>query len=325
MRPTALPNASRRDFLAASAAVLAAGPFLRPARAEPPGDGSLLVAHLTDIHVQPELRAQEGLAACLEHLHSLPRRPDLILGGGDMVMDVFANDRSRADVQRKCLHDGFRDCRIPVRHCIGNHDIFGWNKERSRTTGSELDWGKKWALETLGLEKAAYSFDQGGWHFIALDGVQTDGGKGYLARIDDEQLEWLAADLAAVPAGRPVLVWSHIPVLTATVITGDAGSFRDGKLAISNAEMHADAARIHRVLAGSGKVRLCLSGHIHLLDRVDVDGLTYLCDGAVSGAWWKGPHAPKDTPSRCVEGYGTVTLRPDGSFTHEYRTFGWKA
>ena len=329
MDTTSSPTASRRDFLAASAALLAAGPLAGKAAANPPtapaADGSLVIAHLTDVHVQPELRAQEGLAACLEHVHSLKRRPDLILGGGDMVMDVFATDRSRADLLRKCLADGFKGCTIPVRHCVGNHDIYGWNRERSKTTGDEADWGKKWALETFGLETAAYSFDHGAWHFIALDGVQTDGGKGYLARIDDAQLEWLKADLAAVPAGRPVLVWSHIPVLTATVITGDAGSEKDGKLAISNAEMHADAARIHRTLAGSGKVKLCLSGHIHLVDRIDVDGMSYVCDGAVSGAWWKGPHVPKETPSRCVEGYGTVELRPDGSFTHEYRDYGWKA
>jgi hypothetical protein len=79
------------------------------------------------------------------------------------------------------------------------------------------------------------------------------------------------------------------------------------------------------LLAASGKVRLCLSGHMHLLDRVEVDGVTFVCGGAVSGGWWRGPHEPKETAARCPNGYGLVTLRPDGSFTHEYRDFGWKA
>jgi predicted MPP superfamily phosphohydrolase len=321
------PPASRRDFLAASAALLAAGSLDRRAAAVPPAgpDGSLVVAHLTDAHVQPELQAQEGLAACLEHVHGLPRRPDLILGGGDMVMDVMANDRSRATLQKACFDAAFRDCRIPVRHCVGNHDIFGWNKEKSGTDGTEADWGKKWALDLFGLERAAYSFDHGGWHFIALDGVQPNGDNGYLARLDDAQREWLAADLAAVPAGRPVLVWTHIPVVTVTGFTADRNAGRTGETVISRGEMHADAPAVHRLLAESGKVRLCLSGHMHLLDRVEVDGVTYICGGAVSGGWWRGPHEPKETAARCPSGYGLVTLRPDGSFTHEYRSYGWKA
>jgi 3',5'-cyclic-AMP phosphodiesterase len=42
----------------------------------------LRIAHLTDVHVQPEKRAGEGLAACLNHVQQLPDKPDLILTGG---------------------------------------------------------------------------------------------------------------------------------------------------------------------------------------------------------------------------------------------------
>jgi hypothetical protein len=58
---------------------------------------------------------------------------------------------------------------------------------------------------------------------------------------------------------------------------------------------------------------------MHLIDRVDYNGVTYLCNGAVSANWWKGRH--KD----CDEGYAVIDLYEDGSFEHDYVTFGWKA
>jgi 3',5'-cyclic-AMP phosphodiesterase len=66
-------------------------------------------------------------------------------------------------------------------------------------------------------------------------------------------------------------------------------------------------------------VPLLLSGHIHLVDRVSYLGKTYVCDGAVCGNWWRGPC------QQFAEGYGVVDLWPDGTFEHQYVTYGWKA
>ena len=56
------------------------------------------------------------------------------------------------------------------------------------------------------------------------------------------------------------------------------------------------------VFKSHGGVKLCLSGHIHLLDCCEIDGITYICDGAVSANWWKGPI------QGLSEGYGVVDL-----------------
>ena len=90
-------------------------------------------------------------------------------------------------------------------------------------------------------------------------------------------------------------------------------------LVITGGEMHTDCAELHELMRASGKVRLCLSGHIHLRDRCETDGITYINDGAVSGSWWKG--ALEGVP----EGFGVLDLRPDGSFDHRYETYGWTA
>jgi hypothetical protein len=54
------------------------------------------------------------------------------------------------------------------------------------------------------------------------------------------------------------------------------------------------------------------------VDRAEYNGVTYICDGAVCGAWWKGNHA------ECDEGYGVFDLFDDGTFAHRYITYGWQ-
>ena len=291
-----------------------------PVNAGPRAKGVIRLAHLTDIHVQPELRAEAGMAAALAHAQA--RGPDLILTGGDSVMDVFGAGRARADMLRRTFRDTLRrECGIPVHHVTGNHDIFGWDRKASGTTGEEADWGRKFACDLFGVPRTWHSFDHGGWRFVCLDSVQPKG-SAYTAYVDDEQLAWLKATLDGTPASMPVCVASHIPVLSLTALTFGKPRGRDRvgeDTVIAHAEMHTDGTLLHDMFKASGKVRLCLSGHTHLVDRCMIDGVTYVCDGAVSGAWWKGPH------EGIAEGYGLLELGPDGSVSHRYVPFGWDA
>lgn len=278
----------------------------------------LRVAHLADIHVQPELRAGHGMVACLHHVQSLKDRPDLILTGGDLIMDSFESDDARTQLQwdlfRKALAD---ECSLPVEHCIGNHDVWGWNKLLSRTSGNEPNFGKQRALENLGLRSPYRSFDRGGWHCVVLDSTFPDP-TGYKARLDEAQFDWLARDLKAVDPATPVLVVSHIPIVCGCIFFSlNVPPVQDWP--ISGARVHLDASRLKDLFNQHRNVKLCLSGHIHLIDRVEYNGVTYLCNGAVCGDWWKGKH------KECDEGYGVVDLYDDGSFTHEYVNYGWRA
>jgi Icc protein len=45
--------------------------------------------------------------------------------------------------------------------------------------------------------------------------------------------------------------------------------------------------------------------------------VTFICDGAVSGGWWKGPNEDVQ------EGFGIIDLKPDGGFAHQYFDYGW--
>ena len=60
-------------------------------------------------------------------------------------------------------------------------------------------------------------------------------------------------------------------------------------------------------------VKAALSGHTYLLDRVDYNGVAYLCNGAVSGNWWK-----SDTHYQTKAGYALIDLFDDGSVERTY-------
>ena len=66
-----------------------------------------------------------------------------------------------------------------------------------------------------------YSFDYGQAHFVNMDNVDYLGeGNGYRGFLDERRLEWLANDLAFVPASKLIVITTHIPLRTEAI--GDA-------------------------------------------------------------------------------------------------------
>ena len=313
---------TRRDVVRTgiTACGLAAVGGIAAAQTQPPTSRGerLRFAHLTDTHVQPELRGGEGFAAALRSLEKLDPKPDFILTGGDHVMDVFEADAARAGVEWDLYTRVLREStRLPVYACMGNHDVWGWGAAADKVSPDSRGYGKATAVERLGMKGPYYSFDQGAWHFVCLDNI-TRRGQGYLGDLDAAQARWLADDLAGA-RGRPVCVVSHIPLLAACVFfDGSEDRVREDFWHVPDSYMHRNVKPLLDLLRRHN-VRLLLSGHIHLVDRVDYLGMTFICDGAVCGSWWKGPH------QEFAEGYGVVDLWSDGTLQHQYVSYGWKA
>ena len=117
-----------------------------------------------------------------------------------------------------------------------------------------------------------------------------------------------------------MLVLSHVPIFAACLLNDvqKFGEKREG-WRVSPQLLLANTRRIRLLFAERGNVKLCVSGHIHLVDRVDYAGISYVCDGAVSAKWWRGPHY------ECREGYGRFDLYADGAWEHRYVPYEWEA
>lgn len=307
---------SRRDVLAASASGLLLPLAARASAHNPDRKRVLRIAHLTDIHVQPERGAPQGMEACLRHALDRKDKPDMILTGGDLIMDSFGADKDRTKAQWDVFSRVLKaNVDVPVEHTVGNHDVWGWSQPDKFS--SDPLFGKVWACEVLGLSRPYRSFDRAGWHFIVLDSTHTHKGNSYTARLDEEQFEWLVDDLAKTPAKTPIMVVTHIPIIAVCSLF-DGENEKSGNWVIPGAWVHIDARRIKDAFRKHPNVRLCVSGHEHLLDQVVYNGVTYCCNGAVCGAWWGGDY------HECTYGYTMIDLFDDHSFENRYIPYGWK-
>lgn len=299
----------RRRFLGTSLlAGLAPQAFAAPAESD-----SFDFAFLTDIHVQPELGAPEGFRQCLRAVNRLATPADFVLTGGDLIFDALDVGMDRVRAQWKVFDECSKELALPVHHAIGNHDVVGWSA-RSLVKPTDQDYGKKLFAERFGLARTYRSFDHKGWHFIILDSIGQDKETlDYEGWIDDAQLAWLKQDLAATGRTQPIVMVTHIPFYTTwhQVLKGPDHRL-DGKAIVRN--LHT-----FRKLFDDYNVQLVLSGHGHVVERIEIGKVTYLQGGAVSGMWWKGPVFGKP------EGFGKVTCRRDGTWSWQYRDYGWKA
>lgn len=266
------------------------------------------IAHITDVHIMPLIGAAKGFSKCLDHIQGLAIKPDLIINSGDAIMDAHRGGRSVAEKQWKLWHEVVgKELSTPIIQSLGNHDI--WVKNESPQ--SIID-GKKWALDELKESKSYFSKDLGPWHLISLDSISPNHeGQWYTAKIDEEQMDWLEKELAAISPLKPIMIVSHVPILAACIFF-DGNRFEKNQWNIPGRWMHEDASKIKDLFVKYPNVKLAVSGHIHLLDRVEYNGVTYCCNGAVSGAWWSGNY------QQTQPGYAVIDLYPDGNFSNSY-------
>jgi 3',5'-cyclic AMP phosphodiesterase CpdA len=291
-----------------------------PAQSSTTRQPAVRVAQLADTHVFQGLDCPARMRKFLTRFHAVAGTPDVALHSGDIIYDALDTDRDQVAQYWQLWHEFARELPSPVFYAIGNHDVWG------KGPTSDALYGKNWAVQTLKMPNRYYSFAKGPWQFIVLDSVHPiprgssslpGASHGwYTAKLDEEQLSWLEGELSKTQVDTPIAIVSHIPILSASIFEwAKAG---DGAWTILNRYMHSDSQAIQAVLRRHANVKLCLSGHLHLLDQVVYDGITYLGCGAVCADGWN--HQMKNQ-THC--GFATLDLFADGSFRRTYHPYDW--
>jgi len=195
---------------------------------------------ISDTHIGFHKEANPDVAASLRRaiadINALEHKPALVVHTGDVSHLSKPEEFGQA---RELL----QEIRVERVHTVpGEHDA--------------LDEGLGGYLKVFdhdGRQRAWYSFDQGGVHFIGLSNV-LNFKLGTMTSLGDEQLAWLKRDLGNVSHSTPIVVLGHIPMWTVYAPWGWGTADADAALAL---------------LKPFGSVTV-LNGHVHqILQKVE--------------------------------------------------------
>ena len=276
------------------------------AAAEADSGPDFSVAFLNDPHVYGEKGAVEATMTAFDM--AMAEKPDAVITGGDMVMDLLEVERDSADAQFDLLEQCLAKIDVPIYHAIGNHDCYGVSDKSSVTPDDPL-WGKRYFLERLGLERSYTSFDHKGWHFAILDTIDLQG-TGYRGYVGEEQLAWLDEDLAK--ANKPTVIATHIPIFS-NYIEWRRGTAEGIPDAVSVVNCHEVAKVLEK-----HPVKLVVCGHLHVNEVFRYKGIEFANVGAISGNWWNGLRDGFE------EGFTMLDFKGD-QVRWRYIDYGWDA
>lgn len=264
-------------------------------------DDSFSFVFMTDIHLKPEMNAPKGFQMAIDKTNEL--NPDFVITGGDLVYDAMRGGQARCDSLFSLYKEMSKGFRMPVYNTLGNHDLFAIYPESPE---SETHPDYKYGMFERYFGKTYYSFNHKGWHFVVLNSLDVTADKKYRGHFREEQIEWLKSDLDKTDSLTPIVVISHIPML----------SLR-GQMAGSAGPMIDNVAEVFKMLENKN-LKLILQGHIHWKESGQVnDRFEFITGGSIAGNGWKGRrHNTKE---------GFVQVNMQGSeLSWEYIDHGWE-
>jgi Icc protein len=192
---------------------------------------------ISDSHIgfskDPNLDPASTMQQAVNTIRTMPQRPAFIVHTGDISQ---SSKSAEFDTATQIAGSAGLD----VHYVPGEHDVLGGD---GTTNGNGDAYFQRFSGQTA---RKAYSFDQGGVHFVALTNVLDLKGDG-LGYLGDEQLTWLEQDLRARTSSTPVVVFAHIPLWSLYPQWGWATQ---------------DSARALELMKRFGSVTV-LNGHVH--------------------------------------------------------------
>jgi len=136
---------------------------------------------------------------------------DFIVISGDLIRDALRQNETTASAYYKLYVQEISKFKMPVYSALGNHELFGIERDKSLVSSEHPLYGKKMFRHFVGPNY--YSFNYGGIHFISIDDVDYQN-LYYYGGVDSLQLKWLEKDLKPVPKTTPIITFNHIPFIS---------------------------------------------------------------------------------------------------------------
>lgn len=265
------------------------------------------IAFITDVHLQPELNAVSGFKQALDSVNEL--KPDFILTGGDLIMDALRTSYGRADSLYNLYNEVIQPEGYKVYNTMGNHEIYG-TYSQSGADPSHPEFGEKMYEKRMG--KSYYAFEHEGWKFVILNSVEDGGNDSYTGLVDSAQVDWLRDELSRTGREIPIVVCTHIPLLTSYTQKFEGSTIaNDSTLVVYNSKEVLDLFRGYNL-------KLVLQGHLHIVEDAYIDGVHFITGGAVCGSWWQGANRGFE------EGFLHLTFYRD-DFRWKFIDYDWEA
>lgn len=236
------------------------------ARASQPTE--FIFVHASDTHIADASVARtRRLKALVDSI-----APAFVLITGDLIRDALRVPEPEATGYYELFVRETGGFTAPVWTVPGNHELFGIERHRSLVAESNPLYGRGMYRHYLGPDY--YSFTYGGVHFVGLNTADHED-LWYYGHVDSLQLQWLERDLAALPAGTPVVTFNHIPFASAV---HDLDGFTDDGPAPTLLRVRGVSRYRHVVtnadsilkVVGHQRLAIALGGHMHRREALEV-------------------------------------------------------
>ena len=215
-------------------------------------------------------------------------KPSFVVATGDLVAladtKTITTGKKWFDLYNQDVATPLKNAGIALYNISGNHDQGGTNYSKYKSIDDVPVADQPYYANGLFTQETGnlrfYSFDQGDYHYIALDPDETGSsstGVGFV-QLSQEQMTWLQSDLQANQS-KNIILFFHQP-------SSDWSNW-------------ADVANILR----DYKVKMIFDGHWHLNTVVN-NGLPEQSTGALCGSWWRSDSNKDGTP------YGYRLVQP---------------
>ena len=270
--------------------------------------GSVRLAFYTDVHARSEWDTPQAMARAAEAINA--RNSDFAIAGGDLITDGFQSSAARVAHRWDAYLKMHQAIKTEVYPTMGNHDLVA----AMPTDGTPAAENPRSVyLDRMGLDQTFYSFRAVGYHFIILDSIRiTRDEYRYQGIIGPQQLEWMRQDLSNVSKSTPLIMVTHMPLLTSFYSASKGATYaaQPNRVVINNRE-------VLKIFEDHNLI-LVLQGHLHVNEMIRWRATTFITGGAVCGKWWRGAWYGTE------EGFYDILL--SGNHVDcSYIDYGWQA